>query len=195
MAQINLLKQKKNSSDFWTLFTGILVKFLGAVVIFLIVYYGYLFYQAKKTNDATAKVQQQLLLDQKEIDAIPNRDELFTRQQQLKTLLGLVANHPYWSGMLPALASTTLTSANYLTFQAQNDGTMILSVTVPSTEDLDKFLQIFNLPQYNQDFYNVQIAALGKFQVGDTLMTRFDIHMQYNPALLQRQQILTPANQ
>ncbi len=185
MAQINLLKQKKAETDIWQLISSLSVKILAVGVLILVVYYGYLFIKTRSVASSTIELEQKMEQERQEIAKIPNRDELFVRQQQLKELKSLIGAHPYWSNLLPALAEATLKSSNFLTFRALADGTLSLSVTVPSIVDLDKFLQIFDIPKFNENFFDIKIGSIGRTQVGDTLQTTFDVRMRYNPVLLQ----------
>lgn len=188
MPQINLLKQqKKTTGDSWQTLTTIMVKCLGFLLLLLILYYGYLLYQMHrgqaKLNNENAKLQEV----QKSLSSIEGRDELYTRQQQLEQLMAVVANHAYWTKLLPALAQVTLKSAYYTRLQAQTDGSLTMDVSVPTIDDLDKFLQIFDLSQFNANFYNIRVSSIGKIQVGTQLLTDFHVVMQFNPAILKYQ--------
>src|SRR5579872_5359744 len=108
MPQINLLKQQKRTTDdIWQTVTSVSVKVLVVVLVGVVIYYGYLIYanhnKAGEISTLTVKIQS----EQKELASLGGRDELFTRQQQLTQLLSLVSSHPYWSGLLPALAKVT----------------------------------------------------------------------------------------
>lgn len=186
MPQINLLKQqKKNSVDVLQTVASFSVKFLTFILVAVIAYYGYLFYKTHEQDTAMAKLQQDIIAEQKNTVNIDDQNELYTRQQQLQQLLTLVNSHTYWSNLLPSLAEVTLKSSNYLTLQAMNDGTLSLSITVPSTQDLDKFLQIFDLPEFNKNFYDIKVGSIGKTQVGNQLLTKFDVAIKYSPSILQ----------
>ncbi len=185
MPQINLLQQQKKSPDeLWRSVSAWSVKILLMALVLLAAYYIYLIFAANSKNQSITGIEQQLLSQQQDLNQVPGKEELFTRQQQLQQLLALVAGHPYWSNLLPALASATLKTANFISFQAMNDGTITLSVSVPSTQDLDKFLQVFDLPEFNQNFYDIKVGSIGKTQVGNQLLTQFNVNMSYNPNLL-----------
>ncbi len=185
MAQINLLQPRKKSSDeLWRQVSVWSVRFFLFILAIVVVYYGFLVYQLHNQNKDITATQQQILAEQQDLAKITGKDELFTRQQQLQQLMSLVNSHAYWSGLLPTLAKATLKTANFISFQAMNDGTISLSVSVPSTEDLDKFLQVFDLPEFNQNFYDIKISSIGKSLVGTQLLTQFNVNMKYNPAIL-----------
>ena len=186
MAQINLLKtQKTSSADPWRIVMSIMVKVLGLLLLILVLYYGYLLFQTSKQNKNIVVLQTKIASDRKELAGTADRDQLLTRQQQLLALQNLVKQHPYWSALLPVLQAATLKSSSYTQLQALQDGTLTLSLRVPDTTELDKFLQVFDLPQFYKNFYNVHIGSIGRTQVGNTLMTSVEVRMQYNTDLLQ----------
>ncbi len=188
MPQINLLQPKKKSPDeLWRAVSVWSVRFLIVVLLAVIAYYVVLLLQLHGKNNNIATLQQQILAEQQDLAKITGKDELFTRQQQLQQLMTLVNSHGYWSGLLPALAKATLKSSNFISFQAMNDGTISMSVSVPAIEDLDKFLQVFDLPEFNQNFYDIKISSIGKSVVGTQLLTQFNVNMKYNTAILQPQ--------
>lgn len=185
MAQINLLKQKQaSSSDALQTITSLVVKFLVALLVGLIAYYAFLLYRTSSEAKKAVSLEQQISDKGKQLASRPERNELLTRQQQLKELNTLVSAHPYWSGMLPAMAKVMLTTANVVSFKALQDGTIAMTVTVPNISDVERFLQVFDLPEFNNNFYNIRIGSLGKSQSGDSLLISFDVRMNYNPALL-----------
>ena len=187
MAQINLLKQQKEStSDILQTVTSISVKVLAFALLAVVMYYGYLYFNARAKTKKISDIQATIAAEQKDLGDPAERSKLFTRQQQLQELMKLVSSHPYWSSLLPVLAKSTLNSANYMKIQALTDGTLSLSVTVPSNEDLDKYLQVFDLPQFYNNFYDIRIGSISKTQVGNTLMTQFDVTMKFNTAILQK---------
>ena len=162
------------------------VRFLLLVILALVGYYVYLLYSIHGQNTTMTNTEQQIQADQQDLSKVSGRDELLTRQQQLKQLMSLVGGHAYWTRLFPALAQVTLNSANFLSIQTLPDGSLSMSGTVPSNEDLDKFLQVFDLPEFNKDFYDVKISSLGKAQVGNQLLVQFTVNMKYNPALLSK---------
>jgi len=187
LAQINLLKQQKEStSDILQTVTSISVKVLAFALLAVVMYYGYLYFNARAKTKKISDIQATIAAEQKDLGDPAERSKLFTRQQQLQELMKLVSSHPYWSSLLPVLAKSTLNSANYMKIQALTDGTLSLSVTVPSNEDLDKYLQVFDLPQFYNNFYDIRIGSISKTQVGNTLMTQFDVTMKFNTAILQK---------
>jgi len=184
MAQINLLKQKQVSFDSLQIVTSLAVKFLFLILVGLVAYYAFLLYRISSETKKFFSIEQQISDKGKQLAARPERNELLTRQQQLKELNTLVGAHPYWSGMLPAMAKVMLKTANVVTFKALKDGTVTMSITVPAITDVEQFLQVFDLPEFNNNFYNIRIGSLGRSQSGDALLISFDVRMNYNPALL-----------
>ena len=143
MAQINLLKQQDSSSNFGHFLPGFFVKALTLAVICLFVYYGWLYFKAKKLVN-NINVSEKVISDSKtQAATMPGRDELLTRQAQLKELSDLISKHIYFSQLIPALAKVTLKTAVYTSLKTSGDGSLILSVALPDMNELDKFLQVF----------------------------------------------------
>lgn len=184
MPQINLLKQNQSSSGSLQLITSVVVKILVAGIVGLVVYYGYLVVKGGSEQKKAISLEQKIEDKRKLLAERPERNELFIRQQQIKELNTLIANHPYWSGLLPALAKVMLQTANVVSFKALQDGSISMTVTVPSVLDVERFLQVFDMAEFNKNFYNIRIGSLGRSQSGDKLVTSFDVRMNYNPALL-----------
>lgn len=188
MAQINLLKQKKATIDIWQVVTSLTVKLLAVVLVLLVCYYIYLFIQAKNTENNISVVESKIQDDRKALAVITNRDELFTRQQQLTELQSLLKSHEYWSGLLPVLKVSTLNQANYAAIRALADGNISMTLSVPSVEELDKFLQVFDLPAVYKNFSDVRIGSIAKSQTVNGIATSVEVRMKYNPAILQYKQ-------
>ena len=184
MAQINLLKQNTRSNTMWQHWPSFVVKFLALIVVGLVTYYGWIWYQSNQVADAISKENAAITAGQKDLATIPGQEELWTRQAQLKELAVLLGQHPNWTALFPALAKVTLTKAGYLSMNTLPDGSLSLMATVPSMDDLDKFLQIFDLPEVNQNFSNVKLGSISKTQVGNSLVIKFDVRLKYSTALL-----------
>lgn len=195
MAQINLLQQQQKANrDYIQTITSIVVRVLALGLVAVLVYYGYVFYQTHTESSAVQKLQANL--DQDKLNLVNQKDqeELFTRQRQLQQLLALVNSHPYWSAVLPALAKVTLKSANYLTFTSVNDGSVSMSVSVPDMQTFDKFLQVFDLPEFNNNFYDIKVGSISRVQSKNQTLINFDVNMKYNAALLQYDATSTPGS-
>jgi hypothetical protein len=182
VSQINLLKQPSESHSGATpkIFEWILIVVLGG----LIVYYGWLYFasnQADKNITAT-----EIVIDQETQKALsaPQRQELITRQEQLKNLASLISSHVYWSQILPKLAQSTLKTATYSDLQINPDGTLTLSATVPTLADLDIYLQVFDLPAVNKYFSNVKISSFAKVQNLTSSAIKFQVTMNYDPSII-----------
>nr|MDQ3018735.1 hypothetical protein [bacterium] len=101
-----------------------------------------------------------------------------------KELNILIKDHLYWSYILPELARVTLKSAKYTAIEAESTGKLNLTVSLASYDDLDKFLQIFDLPEYNQQFSNVKVMSLVKTQQEDVVETVARLQLTFNPAYI-----------
>lgn len=192
MSQINLLKQTGQGSGLKQFNPKILVQILIVVAILIGGYYGYLFFALKNTDSKIAKIQIEIAELNKQAISVKDREELFTRQQQIKSLEGLVGGHQYWSQFFPALAKATLKSANYTTLKAGPDNTVTLTVRVPTLEDMDKYMQVFNIDDFNENFSNLKIAGYTKNQteeaegVAPVTYIEFRVQMQFNSGIIQK---------
>jgi hypothetical protein len=184
LAQINLLKQNSGSSNFQSGFPKLLNKILIALLVLTIVYYGYLIWKSSQTLKAGAAVQYQINRDRTAALNLGQRNAVLTRQSQLKAYAGTIASHVYWSQLMPVLASSTLSSAIYSSLRASPDGSLDLTVTVPSLQDLDKYLQVFDQPQYNQYFSNIRISAFHKVQSASGNGLQFEVKFNFNQNII-----------
>lgn len=173
------------------------VRVFIVLFIALVLYWLYLFVQTKVTTKAVADTQAQIIKTQKDILANQKRQELLVRQGQLDAASKLLAEHRYWSRLLPELARVTLKTASYISFSAESSGNAHMSVTVPSYKDFDLFLQVFDLPQFSDHFSHITVSSVGKFQQGDTQMVRFDVALKYDKDFLLTKDVApaTPAAQ
>jgi len=185
VTEINLLKPKSSIEDFAQLWPVIVSRFLLALLLGVVVYYVFLFFQMKTLAAETVKLQAEVQKSKIEARGTLSRDELLTRQSQLQDLDKLIKHHLYWSQLLPALAHVTLTSASYSSVEAFNEGKANLTVVVPNLDELDKFLQVFNNPKFNKNFYNLRIGAFHKIQNGNATAITFEVNLNFNTALLQ----------
>lgn len=186
MAQINLLKQKSSTQSFAEALPNIAVKILVLVFLGACVYYGYLFFKAKRVSQDTAAVQGEIQSGANEVESNrADRDELLTRQNQISELGGLIKTYPYWSQLFPALAKATLKISHYTGIKMSNDGSVSLSASVPDLYQFDKFLQIFDLPEFNENFYDVHISSFAKSKgPDDSLSINFEAKMRFCPELV-----------
>jgi hypothetical protein len=185
MAQINLLKQSSAPNNLWQVVPKFLVKFFAVVLIGLIAYYAWLYFQFKSIENKIEASLIQINSDRQEALNSPQRDELLTRQSQLKYLDGIISQHLYWSQLLPKLANVTLKKAAYVNLNMGSVGKLTLSVNVPTLADMDKYLQIFDLPEVNKYFSDVRIGSYHKVLGKTSESISFEVNMQYNPSILQ----------
>ena len=187
MSEINLLQsqstfnQVKERSKRWILRVATLILILSLLL------YGYLFYSNWSGQKKIAENQQVIAEAQASLENNEQRDELITRQGQLQSANQLLSAHLFWSGLLPELARVTLSSAEYSTVETGEDDNITLTVTMPSYSEAEKFLQVFDLPEYNKYFSNVRVLSLGKNQKDDTLQTTMRLQLTMSPELLKKQ--------
>jgi hypothetical protein len=186
--QINLLKQNTSSAGHTALAFApkILVRVLLVVLVLALGYYGWLFYRGGSVTKDTASLQAKMDNESNAATSVPRLNELLTRQLQIKDLQGVVASHIYWSRLFSELARVTLKTASYDSMQVIGDGTIQLNAEVPSIQDLDKYLQVFDLTDFNKYFSNVRVSQFTKIQSAalGTTGIQFQIKMQYDPSLI-----------
>lgn len=187
MAQINLLSNQSAKQQLpWHTLLAIVVKILSGIVIVMLAAWGYFFYAHRSTEKEIFDTQNVIKSTSETLSKLPERRELIARQGQLKAFNGQLAAQPHWSTFLTTrLSPVTLKTSRYVSINAQDDGRLRLSVSVPTYADLDKFLQIFDLPELNKVFSDIKVTSLSKSQVGDALDIRFDVSMKYDPTAIQ----------
>jgi hypothetical protein len=184
MAQINLLKQKHGPANFAEALPSILVKLLIVLTVAAAIYYGWLFVNVKKIGSEVRAVQESITETKGKITSVQGSEEVVVRQSQLKELDKLIDNHIYWSQIFPVLASSTLRTAGYSSLRAQTDGNISLSAAVPNLIELDKYLQVFNLPQFYENFSDVRIGSIERNREAQSSSVKFQVMMKYNPVIL-----------
>ncbi len=185
MPQINLLKQNSSAGASWDQVITWVFRLFLAVFVGIVVYWGWLWYSNYSLGNKIMAAEQTISEQKSEVAKDNGRQELLLRQQQLKELEKLLDSHLYWSQLMPELARVTLKNASYASIKGLSDGNLTLSVVVPSTEDLDKFLQVFDeTVKFNKYFSNLRIGPINKIQSGQGLSTKFDVRMNYDPNLL-----------
>lgn len=186
MPQINLLtsEETKRHTLPWEIILTVLVRLCFVAFLALIAYYGFLVYRTKSITQQTATTQDSIAQKQNELLTDQNRRELLVRQGQMHEAAALLAKHQYWSKFLPELARVTLKSSAYLAFSTTDKGTARFAVSVPSYTELDEFLQVFDLPDYYQNFSDVKVTSVSKYQIGDLSGLKFEVELKYNPQFL-----------
>lgn len=162
----------------------ILVKILAGVFVLVLGYWGWLYFSFGKNAKEINNLNGQITSLRTQALNMADRPELATRQLQLKEYSGLLDKQIYWSQLMPVLASSTLKTATYNSLKVSPEGTVSLNVSVPQVEELDKFLQVFDLPQYNKYFNNVRISSLSKVQTAAGTQIRFEVKFNYDPELI-----------
>lgn len=161
MAQINLLDSQKKTSFSKNGYSW-LSKGLVALLVLVAIVYVYLYFHQNSLQKKINDVRKKTATAQNDASNNTARQELLTRQGQLASLNPLIKDHVYWSGLLPELARISLRQSAYISISAASNGNLILSVQMPSYADLDKFLQVFDLPEYNRQFSNVRVLSISK---------------------------------
>lgn len=186
MAQINLLKQTSPQRNLWATLPKIVANIFLVVFIALVAYYAWLFVDSKRISSQIVVIQNQIIEEKKLGLNMERRDEVLVRQQQLQGVNEAVANHLYWTKLLPELARVTLKTASYSNINVNTDGMLSMTVKVPTISDLDKYLQVFDLPAFNKNFSDIRIGGYYKVQGEDSSsFINFDVMMKYNPEIIQ----------
>lgn len=163
---------------------GIFVKIMLVAALGVLAYYGWLVMQNKKVVKEVAEIKAEHAQNIATAMNLKKRDEVLTRQAQLKEFNSLLAGHLYWSNVLPELAKVTLKYAKYTNLRASADGTLELGVTVPTLDDLDKYLQVFDQAKFNENFSDIRIGGFSKVTDETGSQIKFDARMKYNGNLL-----------
>lgn len=187
MAEINLLETKSAISTVKETGKKWLLRLATLILIVVLAIYAYVFYSDWSGKREVGELKSSIAAAQAEMQNNKERAELVTRQGQLQSVNQLLSQHLFWSTLLPELARVTLTSANYSTIETSAKGDLTVTVTVPTYAEAEKYLQVFDLPEYNQQFSNVQLLALSRNQQDSTLQTTMRLQLTLNPALLKKQ--------
>jgi cell division protein FtsB len=186
MADINLLEKRTTYSQVKERGKRWFLRIVTLVFVLTLALYGYLFFSQWNAEKQIAEHQSVIAKAQSELENNQQREELITRQAQVKKANQLLNDHLFWSGLLPELARVTLTQAQYSSVEISKTGDIFLTVTVPNYEEAEKFLQVFDLPEYNQQFSNVRILALGRAEKNNVLQTTMRLQLTFNPSLLKK---------
>lgn len=182
MAEINLLQNRIEESGVNTSpIARAVAKILMLLVIVAIAVYGFLLFTNWRTKTKLVAVNQKIQTVQAAAIANKDRQELVTRQEQLSELETLIDKHTYWSYLLPELARVTIKTAKLTEIDAKDNGKLSLTATLSTYEDIEKFLQIFDLPEYNQQFSNVKIESINRIISESSVATELRLQLTFNP--------------
>ncbi|MBP9686549.1 MAG: hypothetical protein KBD66_01990 [Candidatus Doudnabacteria bacterium] len=185
MPQINLLGQDaERSTTSFGKGPVYIVRVFALLFLLLLALWGFLVLRVKMNTTKAQELSASIQKAQDEIVAMPAWRQVVVRQGQVKAAEGLLDGQQFWSRLLPELARVTLQSASYLSFSADARGTARMSVSTPSYAEFDKFLQVFDLPQFNNQFSEVTVSSVEKYQQGDSQLIRFDVAVTYDTAFL-----------
>ncbi len=184
MADINLLEQESSVNRIKAQGKQWLSRLASLVLVLSLLTYGYLFYSGYSLENKIAESQRKISDYQSELQDNEKRDELIARQGQLKSVNQLIEKHMYWSVLLPELARVTLNSAQYTNIETDVEGEIDLTVIVPSYADAEKYLQVFDLPEYNDNFSNVKVVSLTKTEQDNLLQTTMRLNLILDPDFL-----------
>lgn len=182
MAEINLLQSHTvNDQPSAGFALRVIARLLTIILILVLIVYGLLWFYNWSAQKKLVTTRNDIDRAQRDAIASKDRNELITRQEQLTSLETLLDNHVYWSFLLPELARVTLKSAHYTEINAQKDGSLDLTVNLPNYEEIEKYLQIFDLPEFNQQFSDVRILGINNVQSANAIETQMRIKLNFNP--------------
>ncbi len=184
MADINLLQTQSPVSAIKSQGSRWLFRLSMVILIIVVGAYLVLWFFDLRTSRKLSNAKTEIKQAQDTLSNNKNRGELITRQAQINNVNKLLANHKYWSSFLPELARVTLTQAQYSIIEVDKEGHLNLTVTVPSYADAEKYLQVFDLPEYNKQFSNVKVMSLSKIQQDETIKTTMRLQLTLNSDLL-----------
>ena len=78
----------------------------------------------------------------------------------------------------------TLRSAKYTSIDATNDGSLNLAVSLPNYTEVEKYMQIFDLPEYNKQFSNVRIVSIDTLQEETSIEILLRLKLDFNPEFI-----------
>lgn len=186
MAEINLLGNE-NSIDPASITAKslrIVSTLLFAALLLVLLSFAYFKFGSWNATRQIANAQEKTAMATAEVMGNPKRMEVITRQGQLKEANTLIARHMYWSYLLPEISRVTLNSAGYTRVSAGDDGKLELTVIVPTYQELEKYLQVYNLPEYHQQFSNVRVTSISKINQDDQLKIQAQIRLDFDPSFL-----------
>lgn len=185
MAEINLLKQTSPTQNFSKHIPSLLVKLFIVIGVVVLGFYVWMNIQTKVMDKKISELAEDIVNQKKSALSLAQRDELITKQSQLKEYVGLASTQTYFSGIFEPLAQQTYKNSKYLTMKATADGSVTLKATAPSLQDLHKIFQMFNTEGFMKNFSNVKVGAFFKSKTSDNNDEYlFDIRMNYNTEII-----------
>lgn len=185
MADINLLQSPSaHSSAISNRSRVFLARLLMFILVAVVLGVGLFKFFSWQNGKSITETQAKVASAQSEALNSKDRKEIITRQGQVKELNTLVADHMYWSYFLPELAKVTLRTASYSAINMDNKGKLVVTVSLPSYEELEKYMQIFDLPEYNQRVSNVKILSINRQQLTDSLQTIVRLELTFDAEFL-----------
>lgn len=185
MAEINLLKQASSAQNFSKHIPSLLVKLFIVIGIGVLGFYLWVNVQEKVMVKKLNKLAEEIVNEKQSALSLEQRDELITKQNQLREYVGLVSSQTYFSEIFEPLANQTYKNSKYISMKATSDGSVTLKATTPSLKDLHKIFQMFNTEEFMKNFSNVKIGGFYKGKAGDNSDEfLFDIRMNYNTEII-----------
>ena len=187
MAEINLLQTAQPTADNAQRSSKILT-IAGAVLLGLAIIASIALYFLNRSSAGQfSDLNNQQVQLQNQIAATPNYATLISDQQKVSNLKILLAEHLDWSQLLPKFFSATLGTATYSKFEAQADGSAVITGNVGSFVDLDKLIQAYQLADFNSYIKDVKLVNIGFSNDLNKPGITFTIKVTFNQSVIKSQ--------
>ena len=178
MADINLL-QNVNVPNGRSQKAFRLLTYIGNIVLYFSIAMFVLFFALTFRTDAQLeKVSASKNEIESKIKQQANYKPLVTSQERARNLNLLLDQHLNWSDVLPQFSKLTLNTAAYNKFQANQDGTALITGTVPDFQALSKMMQAFqsDSTRYIKDvkLVNVALGSAEQTNITFSIKVTFD---------------------
>jgi hypothetical protein len=183
MADINLL-QNVNVPNGRAQRAFHMLSYVGNTVLFFSIAMFVLFFALTFiTNSKLEKVSASKAEIENKIKKQDNYTPLIMSQQRAKNLSLLLDQHLNWSDVLPKFSAVTLNTAAYNKFQANQDGSALITGTVPDFQALSKMMQAFQSDQQLKYIKDVKLVNVALGSADNTDIT-FSVKVTFDKEFL-----------
>lgn len=148
----------------------------------IVIFYAFLFYQAKKLETKRNENYAQITsLERKIVDYKKLNDDITRLGNQIKTTHKLISLHIYWTNFFQLLEKYTIEGVYYLGLKAGTNGAMTLEASVSDYDTLAKQIKI--LQQEEAKEFVTYVDVPGATFNEKTKKIDFSMHIILNPSL------------
>lgn len=187
MPSINLLGQNDQGKQQFAIKSGFgrAMSSLGAILLLFSVFaYGFLAFDESRRGSEIDSIRAEIQSIEAQVTSSTELREILVRQGQVKGFQKVATDYSYWSRLLPELARVTLKTGGYASVNVDSDYQLRLGLVLPDFADFDKYLQVFDNPQFNKNLYNVRVVAASKYQSDQTKGVKVELEISVKPDLL-----------